>query len=66
MSDRAVTYFKFDNMLVKYQKKVIPLYKAGFSNLTPDQQNAVSELGNFFWGLCLIVVMADTVCCIKT
>jgi len=51
----------FDNMLVKYQKKVIPLYEDGLSNLTSDQQNAVSELHNFFWGLCLIVGMADTV-----
>jgi len=25
MSDRAATYVKFDNMLVKYRKKCIPL-----------------------------------------
>jgi len=59
MSDRHVAQKNFNELLQSYRLQ-IPDVVLSWCELSPEEQQQVSSLNNFFCGLNMIVGMADT------
>jgi len=60
MSDRHVVQKNFNELLQSYRLQILPDVVSSWCELSPEEQQQVSSLNNFFCGLHMIVGMADT------
>lgn len=60
MSDRHIVEKKFNELLESYREEVLPQVIDGWNDLTPEQQQSVTRVNNFFCGLHFLVGLADT------
>ena len=60
MSDRHIVQKNFNELLQSYRLQILPDVVLSWPDLSPEEQQQVSSLNNFFCGLHMIVGMADT------
>ena len=59
MSDRASTEKLFNELFFKYRAELVPKVVQEFERMSPEQQQSVIKMNNFFCGLHLTVSLAD-------
>ena len=59
MSDRHVVE-KFNDVLEDYRRDILPHIVDSWEQMTPDEQNSIGTLNNFFCDMHVVVGMADT------
>ena len=60
MSDRHIVEKKFNELLESYREEILPDVVEGWNDLTPEQQQSITRVNNFFCGLHFLVGLADT------
>ena len=60
MSDRHVVEKKFNDVLEDYRRDILPHIVDSWEQMTPDEQDSIGTLNNFFCGMHVVVGMADT------
>ena len=60
MSDRHIVEKKFNELLESYREEILPEVVEGWNDLTPEQQQSIARVNNFFCGLHFLVRLADT------
>ena len=60
MSDRHIVEQKFNELLEDYSSNILPTVIESWETMTPDEQNSISTLNNFFCGMHVLVGMADS------
>ena len=61
MSDRAATESKFNNLLQSYRESCLPKIDWNWQSLNKAAKQKLIAMNNFFYGLHLLVSMAETI-----
>lgn len=60
MSDRAATEVKFNELLEEFRSTILPLVIENYDQLSPEEQQSIEKLSNFFCGLHALVNFAKS------